>query len=191
MALYIEALPRGLDSYPECRIKAGLCREVVASFPRPPKRLPAALAELVGAMPPVSSWISEVHHQAVIEATVDEFYSSRESYLDFAYECQRRLFSARIYSPLLQLISPERLLRQAAKRWGNFHRGSTLEVLRGDKKSATIRVHHPGGLFSVTGLRSLAEGFRAAINASRAKQCDVLIVEREQAWTTYRLHWTV
>ncbi|MCA9657085.1 MAG: hypothetical protein KC486_01965 [Myxococcales bacterium] len=187
---YVGALPRGLDSFPECQIKAGFCRELLAALPRAPAGLPAPLADLVAAPPPISSWIPEVHHQALVEAIVDEFYDSRDAYLEVAYACQRRLFSTRIYAPLLQLVSPERLLRQAAKRWGNFHRGTSLEVLEEGDHVAQLRVLHPPRLFTRTGLRSLGSGFRAAVDASRAQTCAVEICARHLGSTTFEIRWS-
>jgi len=191
MALYLESLPSGLASYPESQIKAGYCREILGNVGRLPQGLPPPLAELVTAMPPISSWIPEVHHQAIIESIIDEFFPSREAYLTLAYTCQRRLFSHRIYAPILQLVSPQRLLRQAPRRWSNFHRGTTLRVLEEGTGRAVLRIEHPPELFSATGLRSLAGGFRAAVDASRAKECDVLITEHDNGATTYRLRWSV
>ncbi|MCB9703707.1 MAG: hypothetical protein H6711_17560 [Myxococcales bacterium] len=186
---YVASLPCGLDTYPECQVKAGFYLQILAAIPRPPEHLPPPLADLVANPRPISSWIPEVHHQALAEAIAEQVYGSPSVYLRVVREGQRRLFAERIYAPLLQLLSPERLLRQAAKRWSNFHRGTTLTIAAEHGRGATALVSHPPGLFSPIGLESLALGFQAALEASSAKDARVIVNARGRDATTFEASW--
>jgi hypothetical protein len=191
LARYIAGLPEGLDSYPDFRIKAAFSRSLLDELPTPPVGLPGPIGELVAHPPMISAWIPEVHHQALIVGVVERvFDGDQETFLDLMLRMQRRLLGRKIYAPLLQLIDPSRLLKQAAKRWTNFHRGTTLEVTPVGDREARVGLPHPAGLFSTPGRRALAGGFRAAIEAGRTHEADVTVVEASAERTEFRLRWS-
>ncbi len=188
---YVAELPNGLDSYPEHRIKAAFTRSLLEQSPVRPAGLPGPVGELVEHPPLISAWIPEVHHQAVMLAVVDQAFSSKEGpFLSTMLAMQRRLLGHKIYAPLLQLVSPARLLNQASKRWAKFHQGTALQVSPTRDNEVWLRVEHPPGMFSAVGRRALASGFRAAIEVARSENGDVEVAVAGPDFTEFRGHWT-
>ena len=190
LGAYVAGLPHGLDTHPGCRIKAAFSRSLLEELPAPPKGLPEPIAALVDRPPMINAWIPEVHHQALMLGTVDDVFAGDEdAFLAVMLTMQRRLLRRKIYAPLLQLIDPSRLLMQAARRWANFHRGTKLEVERTADREARLWVTHPRGLYSPLGLRSLASGFRAAVEAARSHRAEVAIAEATPESTEFHARW--
>lgn len=188
---YIAELPDGLDSYPEFRIKAAFTRSLILQLPTRPEGLPQAIGNLLEYPPLISAWIPEVHHQALMLGIAERVFGGvGDALLDSMLRMQRALLGGRIYAPLLQLLNPALLLRQASKRWTNFHRGTTLEVIRADAGEARVEVSHPKGLYSSLGRQALAGGFRAAIEASRSREREVVIVRAGSESTEFDLRWS-
>ena len=188
---YVAELPEGLDSYPNFRIKAAFTRSLIQQLPTRPEGLPDVIGRLVEYPPLISSWIPEVHHQALLLGIAERvFHGAAGTLLDSMFQMQRTLLGGKIYAPLLQLLNPALLLRQASKRWTNFHRGTTLKVVRADAEEARVQVSHPEGLYSALGREALRGGFRAAIEASRSREHEVVIVHAGAERTEFELRWS-
>ena len=188
---YIAALPDGLNSHAGFQIKAGFSRSLLEELPAPPRGLPGAVGELVEHPPMISAWIPEVHHQALILGVVERLYDGdQDAFLELMLRMQRRLLGRKIYAPLLQLFDPGRLLKQAAKRWTNFHRGAKLTVGQAGDQEVRVDISHPPGLFSTPGRHALAGGFRAAIEAGRTHEAEVDVVDAGTECTQFRLRWS-
>lgn len=191
LSAYLASLPSGLESYPECQIKGAFSRALLAALPAAPRGLPGPLAELVDAPPLVNSWIHEVHHQALIAGIIDRLYPARvDAFMALMFSVQRDVLGGRIYAPLMQLISPARLLAHAARRWSNFHRGSRLIVERRSPTAARVTVEHPPRLYTEVGRLGLAQGFCAAIEASRGRDGAVELERADERRTIYRATWS-
>ena len=187
---YVARLADGLDSHPDCVIKGAFSRSLLERIPAVPAGLPGPLGELVEHPPLISAWIPEVHHQGLIVAVVERVYAGdREAFLEMMTGMQRDLLGRKIYAPLLQWVDPARLLHQAAKRWSNFHRGTSLEVERIDDDGARLSIVHPAALYSGAGCDALAGGFRAAVEAGRTAHADVVVAARTPTRTTFRAAW--
>ena len=188
---YVAELPDGLDSYPTHRIKAAFTRSLLEEIPAQPLGLLGPVGALVDHPPVISAWIPEVHHQALILAVVDQVYAGEEdAFLAMMSAMQRRLLSSKIYAPLLQLVSPARLLKQASKRWTSFHQGTTLDVIAVEDTEARLRIEHPPGLFSAVGRRGLASGFCAAIEVARSQAGEVRVAEAGRDFTEFAARWS-
>lgn len=187
---YVTTLPQGLRSYPGHAIKAAFARALLEELPKPPRGLPEPIAVLVDRPPAISAWLPEVHHQALLLGVVEQVFDGDEAeFLDMMLRLQRRLLKRKIYATLLQIVDPARLLKHAARRWTNFHRGATLHLDQLTTGEAHISVTHPRGLFSSLGRAALAGGFRAAIEAGRTHEAEVVVIETTDERTEFRGRW--
>ena len=186
---YLDALPNGLDSYPDVRAKASLYRSVldhgaiedVSVLPEPLRRLATDPA-------PVSAWIPEVHSHALMSAVRDLCFESDAAFVQHAYDRQRELFDGRLYRIMLALASPSLLLRTAALRWRTFHRGSTFSVESSDGTETRVRIDHPPHLWDDLLTDALVAGLEAVLDLSGAVDTKLVITDREP--TVLRLHGT-
>ncbi len=163
---YLARLPEGLDSYPHCVAKAALLRDILGSRPLDPEGddVPDALRSLVASPPPVSSWIPEVHFVAVSLAIYGRHFGGDDvqGFEDWVCARNSTLFRKPLYRVLIALMSPERLLVGASKRWTAFHRGTTLTLLQHTPEHALVRLEFPAHLFD----RVLMHGFAASMRAA-------------------------
>jgi hypothetical protein len=163
---YLARLPDGLDSHPHCVAKAALLRDVLGSRALDPDgdHLPDPLRSLVATPPPVSSWIPEVHFVAISLAIYGRHFADHDLQAFEEWVCARNmaLFSKPLYRVLIALMSPERLLVGASKRWTAFHRGTTLTLLEHTPEYALVRLDFPPHLFE----RVLMHGFAASMRAA-------------------------
>ncbi len=177
-ARYIEALPEGLDSYPEIETKASLVRSTLEGRPLPRARLqdlPATLRKLAESPPPVSAWIPEVHSHALLLAVYDASCKSLEDFERYCYLRQRRLFDGPLYQVVLKMVSPKFLRRTARYRWGALHRGTKFEIERVDASGATVLIRHPPNLWNRPLRVALAAGIRASLDLSGAQGTSINI----------------
>lgn len=190
LAAYLDRLPNGLDSYPECLSKGSLSRTVLEDLTLPalPEgTLPDALAAHVAHPPAVSDWIPTVHHLALMVLTRDSCFEDDDRFLAYAFDSQYRLLSGRLYRLLLRVASAEMLLKGIGYRWAAFHKGTELKAeIR--RPEGTMRLSFPPGLYDRLGARGLAEGFRAALVASGDAGVEVALsgLTETEAVYTYR-----
>lgn len=172
---YLDALPAGVASHPQCMVKASLVRNAIESRPLGPDvPLPPPVRALVDAPPPVSVWVPEVHFNVVMQAVRDAHFDAQEDrFLEWVYTQNRKLFAAPLYRAMFFLISPERLLVNLQRRWSSLRVGSTLEHEPLGPGLLRLRVTTPPRLYSMEVASGLATAVRAAIDAAGGKQAEV------------------
>ncbi|HVY47175.1 MAG TPA: DUF2378 family protein [Minicystis sp.] len=186
---YLRSLPGGIDAYPECCTKASVLREALLRPIPPDVDLPAELRALVARPPPVTAWIPEVHHNALMLALYDVHFGGLDAFLAWVLEGNRRLFARPLYRALFFVLSPERLFVGAELRWGTFRKGSTLRVEeRGDKR-AVLRVVAPARLHMAQSIRGLGMAFQAAAERAGAEDVHVDVPFSSETDATYRIDW--
>jgi hypothetical protein len=170
MVTYLGLLPRGLDSYPNCQVKASLLHSLKTDLPLDSlvESLPSALQEIVTQPPPVSSWIPEVYFRALLRASFDSFFRDRRKYVAWGYEAQRRVLSSPLYRPLFMVMSTERGFRLASSRWENFHKGVSLTVHMGER-GGRIVFEFPAHLLTLFDLEVTMCGIRVALELIGAR----------------------
>ncbi|MCA9718582.1 MAG: hypothetical protein KC468_28180, partial [Myxococcales bacterium] len=159
VARYLEALPRGLASYPECVNKASLLRSALDVHPlhgARPSALPSALLELIRRPPLVSTWIPAVHDLAIKLVIFDAHFGSIDAFERFAYDAQLALFDGPLYRFSMRRLGPQRLLRRVPTRWRHFHRGTTLTLERVEPGRAALLHDAPAGLYGEVAFAGLS-----------------------------------
>lgn len=167
----MKQLPEGLESHPQCRIKASVLQALISDVPEGSfDGLPSAISDIVRAPPPVSSWISHVHANAIVAALRDTVFDSDETFAGRCYRAQADLFSSRIYKMLMIAASPGIILRAVGVRWAAFNKGSSAITERLDRDAGTVRVEHPRGLFEASSRASVREALRATLELAGGRR---------------------
>ena len=130
LCAYLESLPEGLDSHPECRSKASI---MASSFehelaPDVVERLPAVLVELIETPPPPSVWIPAVCSDALFHVVCDTHYPEVEDMLAWVERRTRMMAAHKMYQALMRIAGPKILLRSAAAAHGLFQKGTDLDA---------------------------------------------------------------
>lgn len=194
-ARYLDRLPDGIRSHPQCQVKAAVVLDhmsarsipapLLASFPRP-------VTELVDEPPMVSAWISEVVAMTYMIAVRDLHFPPGRmdaEYEAWTYERNLRLLGSRIYRPVFLLVSPERLLRFANRRWSRIRRGSTLEVLDQREGYARVCTRYPSFLHEESLALGMRGAFRAVTELAGGKSCRVSVPEVRETETTFEIEY--
>lgn len=190
MAHYLDLLPQGLDSYPQCQVKASLLHSLKSDLPIDSliPFLPSVLQEIVTQPPPVSSWIYEVHFRALLRAGFDSFFQDRRKYVAWGYEAQRRVLSSPLYRPLFMMMSPSRGFRLASSRWENFHKGVSLQV-QADTHSGRMVFEFPTHLLTLFDLEVTMCGIRVALELIGARDVHVSELAESPASLSALVSW--
>ncbi|MEM6996763.1 MAG: hypothetical protein AAF721_40035 [Myxococcota bacterium] len=191
VARFIAALPEGLDSYPQCRAKASMVRNLADEVVFPGHDL-AALPEPLRLFRevPVSSWISETHSQAMMLAIYDRCFDDLAQFGAYAHRQGRALLVGPLYAIAFKVVTPAFLVKTATLRWRMFHRGTELTARRAGEASAEVRIDHPPGLFGEVVRRGFCEGMRAAIDLATGGGTTFELTGSEPRYATLRLRWT-
>ena len=172
VAHYLETLPDGVRSYPDAKIRGGLVNAVLKEvrFSDTRGALPDAVCDWIEQPPLQSEWIPQVIARVLLRSLHDEHFKTREAYLNWAYESQRKVLSGPLYKILFLGVSPERLIKMSASRYAHFHVGLSMEILDRSGNTATARLHHPPLLCTPFDHAATLEGFRAGLELAGGRE---------------------
>lgn len=127
---YLDSLPDGLSSHPDCRSKASIMaasldHEIGAEVL---ELLPAAIVELIESPPPANIWIPAVHSDALFHLLCDVHYPRHTDMLEWIERRTRKMAAHKMYQSLMRVAGPKILLRSAAMAHGLFQKGTDLEA---------------------------------------------------------------
>ncbi len=166
---YLEALPHGAASYPECRAKASAFREALAWRPLPRtsatvEGLPPVLAELVASPPPMNAWIPEVQAMAMGLAIADHHGMSDRELVAMIYDLSRTLLSSPTYRYLMAADDLGAMLKHAHVRWTAMHQGIGLKADEVREHGCTFQMSFPSRLYDELLLKAYAATFKAGLD---------------------------
>ena len=192
---YLEQLPLGIDSHPECQAKASVLRNALASRSLVDvlDALPAPVRELVVDPPPVSTWVREVHALVAMLAIRDVHFPlgahGLAEYEAWTHRRNRELLTRPLYRALFLVLSPDRLIDGMQKRWGHFRRGTSIELLERERGRAKVRIRFPTRLYEETVLAGLRGALRAALEAAGAHEIEIETEHAGVRDARYSLAW--
>lgn len=191
MERYLAGLPAGLDAFPECLAKGSVLRSTLIQQPieELAARLPPELRALVKDPPVDSEWLAEVRFCAIHLAVADLRGHSDAEVLLWSRDRNRALFRNPAYRILMAVSSPATLLRGAAMRWANWHRGSTLEIEGILDVGVRALLRFPPGLFEELMLRVFGEAFVAGLELARAPSPVASVELLEPGVARYLVSW--
>jgi len=193
---YLARLPEGVDSYPQCMIKAAPLVDQLAMKPLPDAllgELPERVVELVRNPPMVSAWIPEVVAMTYSISIRDCFFPpgvGDVAYEAWAYERNRRMLSTRLYRALFLLVSPDRLFKQIGPRWSRMRRGSELEVLEHRAGFVRLQTRYPPYLHDDSVALGMKGAFRAVAELAGAKDVRAERPKVSETTTEFTIRFT-
>ncbi|MGC4123243.1 MAG: hypothetical protein QM765_53490 [Myxococcales bacterium] len=187
---WLSTLPAGWDSYPDCRVKGALVREMMTGCDVGPDllgRLPAPVAGLFRRPPNRSEWLPAVLVVGLITSVAREARWDARRLETMARASTERL-SAKI-GLLLALTTPGILLVVARMRWNLVYRGVGLTWEEQSTKALLIHLTYPEHL--LTEVYALGQGWalEPALAATRIEDLKMEMVEWTPARATYRATW--
>lgn len=166
LTAYLEALPAGLNSYPECEAHTALLRLVLGSVglsERAPAPVRAAAERALS-----SAWVPEVHVRAVLAALCDEHFGDRDEF----ERVIGRWLRARVATGFLKFMVPPlhspRLIPALARSWTSLRRGPRLRVTDVGSEYAELSLECPPNLYDELGAIELLQYLRAALEGCGA-----------------------
>lgn len=191
VAHYLDTLPDGVHSYPDAKIRGGLVNSILQAHQilEPRGALPDLVCDWVEQPPVQSEWIPQVVARVLLRAAFDEHFKSREAYLKWAYEAQRKVLSGPLYKMLFIGISPERLVKMSASRYGHFHMGLRMEMLERSGNAATGRLLHPPYLCTPFDHHATLEGFRAGLELAGGREVVSNVAEYDDKSALLKFSW--
>jgi hypothetical protein len=187
---YLASLPGGLATHPDAQAKASLVRAFLEGQPADVlRRLPEPLQPLVREPPIENAWIPEVQFCAFFHALCEALGHLPAARAAWIRSRNQSLFSGPLYRLLMTVASPERVLREAARRWGVFHRGSALDFEGFSDDGARVRLAFPPGLFDAFMLDAFSEAFAAALESARAKDPLVQVEASGPGFARFVARW--
>lgn len=121
VAEYLDRLPQGIASYPQCMAKASILCQALKDKPLdvPAGALPDPLESLIRRPPPLSAWIPETCFHGVMFALQDVYFPGprgREEFRRWTYQQASSLLQTTLYRALFFVVSPTRLILLATWR---------------------------------------------------------------------------
>jgi hypothetical protein len=187
---YLERLPNGLGSYPDCRSKGILIRSTAEAVPfhESWNELPAAIANAFRSPPLPTAWVSTVLTNAVHCVIADTYYPVPAALLSWNYERTKRLSATPMYRMFAQLAGLKNFLRGAVKVHSFFIQGTDLGITF-SAGGATITLEHPPYLHG--GVVHLANEavFRATLESAGATRVLVKMTESSPERAVFEASW--
>ncbi len=194
-AAYIESLPGGLASFPECRMNHHVLEHVTTDFPGlgDRERLPPLLADFFAGHVD-GDWLNETVGNAVYLMIRDQCFRDDLSFQEWNQKNIDRLIRNPLFRAIMVLLSPALVVIGAGKRWSSFHLGTTMKTepvgQSADRLHVRAELSFPAGLYSPLILQLHCSTFLAALVAARARQPEVHLGDVKSGSAEYLASWS-
>lgn len=173
---YVQALPAGLASFPDCMAKASMVRTAFQTLPLNVEQpgLPDLLKTYLSTPPLANAWIPETEYVAVCLAIADAHGLDTAGFQSLWYGSMQRMTKG-LYAALLGWVSPHTLLRTLATRWDHFHLGTTAAATALDD-SLEICLEYPEPLWPDLIVKGYVSVFQALVDRSSKPDARVRLI---------------
>jgi hypothetical protein len=134
-------------------------------------------------------WFPEAHLCGLILGIADVRRLSDDAVCAWARQANRSLFASPAYRVLMAVVSPGSMIRFAARRWENWHRGTSLDPGEISDDGVRLTLRFPPGLYDGLVLRAYAQAFEVALEMSRAEAPRVSLVSEGPGRADYLARW--
>lgn len=193
LSKYLAALPRGLESHPECLVKGTVARSfLLGAVPEAALDrvdLPGPIAAVIRSPPPNSVWISEVHFFGALLAVRDLLGLEEAAWKQWFKERNQRALTNPVLRLVMNATSPEMLLSLSGVYWGVTHRGSKLSVVEKTGGSATVVLDHPHNLVNADVGGFLTMALTVPLLLTRAKSPAIALTSNTPTRSTFAGTW--
>ncbi len=191
---YLQGLPQGADSHPECVGRGTLMLNVLQTNPLTPPEL-ARLPPFVRAYfekPPLhASWVPEVHIWSTVFAVGDVKGLDARAFAAWSLESNRRLCEGLRLKVQLDILNSAQSAEMGAMTWTTTHHGTRLEVVGFGPEHTLARLEFPKNLLNLLALECLAGAFVAILDATKPGRGNgVKVTGHSETWGEFRTTWT-
>lgn len=189
---YLAGLPTKAPfrAFPECQSKASLLTTAIEhhGLPRLAIDIDPDVRDHLEHPPPVSGWVADVQLYGAVCALADGHGYGPAELERWIATLARRLYRQPIYRFLMLVVSPERLIRGTAKRWGAFHRGTELEVRESAEHRVVIQIRRPRPTLGIV-QPSMVASIQVAIEEAGGKEVVSSVLDDRADTLDIELTW--
>lgn len=191
LSAYINALPVGLDSYPEAKTKAlySLLLRDSMKAELTSTSLPYPLRTRLLADWKPDDWIPAALYAALAALAKDMKWKSETAFHQGMADLAVSMYQTAVYRAVMAIVSPSLMVMGAARRWGTFHQGTQLRVVNPTKTSGDAVLTFPDRLFSQPALQSLGASLCTALTGCGAKNVTLVLRNVKQSEATLHFEW--
>jgi hypothetical protein len=194
LTAYLAQLPRGFDSFPDCRAKADLFDSAAQEFPQILEcgELPDPIYSYLTAEK-YTGWIPETLAVALNLVIRDLCFKTDADFFAWVRTLNEQIFNRPTYRALIALLSTQLLVMGAAKRWAAFHQGTTLgpkkSVEKGGRRIVEATLSFPPKLFNEFAVRVYCEAYLTAARVSHAEDPQIELYDVGEENASFLLSW--
>ena len=188
---YVASLPKGLASYPECRGKASIWKNI---------RRWTDTGQLLGRVPPeltvfssenllVNTWMSAAESFASHLALRDLLFASDAAIVDHFRMVDRQLLSGPLYRMLFAVATPLRVLHAADRRFNAMFEGITLVARQEDSRRVSLSLKYPPRLLPPLVGSLYLVAFEVAAELAGGKAVKSRVISHGDTAANYELTW--
>lgn len=190
---FLNAMPAGLESYPDCQMRGELVDRIPKDFPQAARHFSdgGPMQDLVVG-PQTKTWYPEAAVNAALLVARD-LAPNDDAFFDWIFYKNVAVFNRPIHRALMHVLSPHLLLLGAERRWATFHRGTKLEVQptirQGLRFVARTRQQFPPNLRNALHIQARATAMRAAVDAAGAQGSKMEVVRCSATEAEVAVSW--
>lgn len=188
---YVASLPQGLASYPECRSKMSIWKNILQwtdtsalSGNVPPELTVFAAENLLDA-----AWMPAAESFACHLVLRDALFPTDAALAEHFRMLDRKLLSGRLYQMLFALTSPERIVHAADRRFRAMFEGITLDARREGPGHVEIALRYPPRLLPPLVGRLYLVAFEVAVELAGAKEVRSRVLDHGETTARHELTW--
>jgi hypothetical protein len=187
---YLERLPNGLASYPQCRCTAN---NVIAARDASPAvfradGIDASLRRTILELRNPSLWVPDVLNVLSHLMVRDHDFDSDEGYLVWHQTQIGKLLETSAHRVLMFAIPPRLVMTLVTTAFNRIRRGTSLSTRR-TPDGLEILLRHEADIYPEIILRGMAVIWREAILHANGKNVRVDLVRRTATETCFQAHW--
>lgn len=189
---YLASLPLGIASYPECRSKVAVWRNIVrrTNTSNLPERVPTELRELLDLPLPEGAWFPAVHSFAGHLMLRDCLFTSDEAMYDHFRHVDRMLLAGPLYRVLFSLTSPHMVVHASDRRFATLFQGLELSTARVDARSVEVCLDYPPRLCPPLVGRLFLIAFEVAVELAGGADVQGRVLAVKATGSRYALSWS-
>lgn len=188
---YLASLPDGISSYPECRCKAAVWKNILkwTDTRTLPDRIPMDPPILPDPNTLNSSWIPLVKHFVGHLVLRDCLFPTDDDIYRHFLTANRRLLSGPLYRVMFAVASPKMCVQAADRRFSKLFEGITLSAVITDAHSTRVELKYPPALMPALVGRLYLTAFEMAAQLAGGKDVTGKVISHSNTVAEYSLSW--
>jgi hypothetical protein len=188
---YLKVLPSWLASYPECRSKGQVWKNILqwtdtqALVGKVPEGVPIVPDSAVLA----TAWIPAVQSFAAHLVLRDCLFSSDEAIYEHFRVVDRRLLGGAVYKVMFALATPMLAVKAADKRFGTMFQGITLHASSDRDGHVSLELRYPRCLLPALVGRLYLIAFEVAVELAGGTEIAGTVLRHGDTSAQYEISW--